>query len=356
MQSDWDTGTVTAPPLTAAPAAELSALHLATEPRHPELPPAVVASVASLGPQEHMTPAPILQEPVSAASWARSAIAQDDHLQAGVLANGIPALPADLSLDTPALGPKMPASQPQRQQMHNSAAAPPPPPGLGFGMPQQRGQGQVTGFPAPSFGGLIWSQAPGTGGNLWQPPPPPPPQQQQNVQQPPAFVPQLAPPPSQHNLPTPSQLEAFYGAANQQQGQSFGAAGPGAGFAAGPQQAAPGSLGPQFGNFSSAYHQPQQPSGQFSHFGAFVPTGKQPDWSVPPNPLQTQSSGMGGHGAGQGFPMSSRSGTGLDSIWQSTDASGRFLPPASSPGLNGPTMTGASRPGQHLGQVCVCAG
>ena len=345
---------MTAPPLTAVPAAELSALHLATEAPRPELPPAVVASVASLGQREHMEPAPGLQEPVSAASWARAAIAQDDHLQAGVLANGIPALPADLSLDTPALGPKMPAAQPQRQPVHiNSGIAPPPPPGLGFAMPQQRGQGQVTGFPAPSFGGLIWSQAPGTGGNLWQPPPPPPPQQQQNVQQPPAFVPQMAPPPSQHNLPTPSQLEAFYGAANQQQGQAYSAAGPGASFAAGPQQTAPGSLGPQFGNFSSAYHQSQQPSGQFSHFGAFVPTGKQPDWSVPPNPLQTQSSGMGGHTTGQGYPIGSRSGTGLDSIWQSTDASGRFLPPASSPGLNGPIIAGAGRSAQHLGQVCV---
>ena len=354
--SDWDMVRVTAPALTVAPAAELSALHLATEAPRPELPPAMMANVVSMGPPEHVASAPILDEPVSAASWARAAIAQDDHLQAGVLANGIPALPADLSLDTPALGPKMPPSQPHRQPMHHNAAVPPPPPGLGFGMPQQRGQGQVTGFPAPSFGGLIWSQAPGTGGNLWQPPPPPPPQQQQNVQQqrPPAFVPPLAPPPSQHHLPTPSQLEAFYGAANQQPGQAFGAAGPGAGFAAGPQQMAPGSLGPQLGNFNSAYHQPQQPSGQFSHFGAFVPTGKQPDWSVPPNPLQTQSSGMGGHTAGQGsFPMSSRSGTGLDSIWQSTDAGGRFLPPVSSPGLNGPTMAGASRPGQHLGQVCM---
>ena len=232
-QSDWAPIVIAASAAAEGPAAELSQLQLSPETAQPVLPPALVEATGTVAPRDVVC-SPGLEQAVHAGSWPRAAASQEDHLQAGVLANGIPALPADLALDTPALGTKGPASQPQRQSLpHNPAV--PPPPGLGFGLPQQRGQGQVTGFPATSFGGLIWSQAPGTGGNLWQPPPPPPPQQQ--TAQPPAFVQQLAVPAPQHNLPTHSQLEAFYGA-SQQPGPGFGAGAASSAFAPGPQQAA----------------------------------------------------------------------------------------------------------------------
>ena len=344
-QSDWDPVVISSGPVAASsgpaaevPSAVLSQLRLSPEAALPVLLPALAETIDAVA--RGVAAVPELEQVSSVSSWPRAAAPQDDHLQAGVLANGIPALPADLSLDTPALGSKAPASQPHRQPLpHNSAV--PPPPGLAFGMPHQRGQGQVTGFPAPSFGGLIWSQAPGTGGNLWQPPPPPPPQPQNA--QPPAYVQQLAAAAPQHNMPTHSQLEAFYGA-GQQPVRGFGVSAGASAFAAGSQQAAPAALGPQFGTFGAAFQQPQ-PSGQFSHFSAFVPTGKQPDWSVPPNPAQTQSSGMGGHSAGHGFPISSRTSTGLDSIWQSPEPSGRFSPAMVSPGLNGSAIAGpSSRP------------
>lgn len=269
---------------------------------------------------------------VSAITRPHTAAAQaEDHLQTGVLANGIPALPADLSLDTPAMGTR--SSSHQQQQQPQQQQPIPVAPGVDFSFPQQRAQGQVAGFPAPAFGGLIWSQAPGAGGSLWQPPPPPPPQHADQQQQ-------YAPPQMQQapqRAPSQRQLDAFYSTAPQV-GYSAGRA-----FAGGVAQEAQRPMqAPQFGSFSGSFGQ-----GQNSHFGgfgqtAFVPTGKQPDWSVPSNLLQSQSSGAQAAGSGQGFPLGSRPSTALDSIWQTPDTGGRYSPSIGSSAMGGQLVGGGS--------------
>lgn len=122
------------------------------------------------------------------------------------------------------------------------------------------------------------------------------------------------------------QLDAFYNAGIQpgySNGPAFAASG-----APDPRQ--PGQA-PQFGSFSGSFGQGQ--NSQFGGFGqtAFVPTGKQPDWSVPSNTSQTHTGGNQSNGNGPGFPLGSRSSPGLESIWQATPDAGGQYPPGGGP-------------------------
>lgn len=260
-----------------------------------------------------------------------------DTLASGVLANGIPALPADLSLDGP---PPASGGVPALQGVpaaaggfggFASALAP------GAGAPPPHAQGLPGAFAGSGFGfgGFGFGSVPASAANLWQQQPPAP-------QPPPAYVPQQTPPqqhlqqqpvlgqpvqqmhPQQRPSPPPGMLgsqgpggpalDALYG----NQGGAFGA------FSQPPMQqhnmmqqpqqhpqqhqppplppqqqqlGRPGGLqAPQFGTFNGqGGGQPQQQQSAFGGFGqAFVPTGKQPDWSVPSMGTATRvpSSGM----------------------------------------------------------------
>lgn len=98
---------------------------------------------------------------------------------------------------------------------------------------------------------------------------------------------------------------------------------------------------PQFGSFSGSFGHGL--NSQFGGFGqtAFVPTGKQPDWSVPSNLLQSQASGSQANASGQGFPLGSRPSSGLDSIWQNPE-SGRYSPNIGPPPMGGPQLVSAA--------------
>lgn len=249
----------------------------------------------------------------------RSRAALEDTLASGVLANGIPALPADLSLDAPtATSGGAPSLQPLGPPGFCGFAAAPgttsAPPPHAQGLPGAFGGSSF------GFGGFGFRSVPASAAGLWQQQPPAPqpppayapqapqqqqppqpqqlhPQQQASQQQPQHQQQRASPPPGLlgSQVPSGAALDAFYGG----QGGGFGA------FSQPPMQqqvhamqrhqqppppqqqqlGRPGGLqAPQFGSFGgqggSQGHEQQSAFGGFGQT-AFVPTGKQPDWSVP---------------------------------------------------------------------------
>ena len=203
----------------------------------------------------------------TAVTRPRSATVPSDPFSASPstdLANGMPALPADLAFDSVLEKPSLGSTSSQG-------------PNINFGRMQVPQPNQAMdrlhpgAFPAALF--PISSQGSSRSGAMWQPPPPP--KQAPNPQ------PNLA-----------AAVESFYAARAVGSGGSFGNTGSTA-FSGGPSSNPPAnpplSL-PQFGSFGAGTFGTGLQFGQLGGaFGQspFIPTGKQPDWSTGPIPGNT---------------------------------------------------------------------
>lgn len=305
----------------------LAQLSLASEPPPPVLAQQVDAltSFDPVAPAKPATSENVLlvervvavERPQSAAV-ARSKSAQSqDSLPSGVLSNGIPALPADLSLDMP------PAVAPPAQQ-HSQAST-------GYASQPPLGQA-VLAYPGTAFGGLLWGQPGTAAANVWQQPPPLQPQPQQQPRQDSFFA------PAQVTYGNP----AFQSQPNNNRGSLA---------------STPPLTMPQFGTFGQMGGFGQGPHNQFGQFGSFgqspfVPTGKQPDWSVPGNPIapshQAAAQQQGQRSIQQGFPRTAGIDSFLPQSFTMPGADG-MADQMGPPGLSGGTFHGIN--GQR--QVCT---
>ena len=162
-------------------------------------------------------------------------------------------------------------------------------------------------FPSPGFGGLLWGQPGGISRSVWQQPPILPAGQPQD-----RLAPQQPPPPHQQQLQQPQASSAsFYGAQT-----AFGG---GSGFGSGSVDGraslsgTPPLLMPQLNSFGMGAFGATSDGhfGQIGSFGQlpFVPTGKQPDWSMS-NAANMHGSGVAAPTPGAPFHRSA----GLDAI------------------------------------------